>query len=260
MQIVCGFQRIGRALVFVGEDVAATSNTFIANLTAIAADEPKHLRAGFPAEGTIAVAHGMPHKSFGADRPRSCSAACKMVNVLAGKRLRFFHIGTADALFLSVISATAWGPPSSAMTSSTVWRRLIMETEIITRCDNVKRHRRELDLRRTVLQTVAMGREQDYPFVDQGRRLRWLRQAERITTGSAFAAKVGWPQSGYSQFETGKRRVPLDKALQLAQKIPGFDPTWLWNGDKKGLSFDLRQRIDAEEAKDANPQLASGER
>lgn len=135
-----------------------------------------------------------------------------------------------------------------------------MDATNITCCDNVKPHRSELDLRHAVLHTVAMGRDQEYPFAEQGRRLKWLRQAERITTGSAFAAKVGWPQSGYSQFETGKRRVPLDKALQLAQKIPGFDPTWLWNGDKKGLSFDLRQRIDAEEAKEASPQLARGER
>jgi transcriptional regulator with XRE-family HTH domain len=113
---------------------------------------------------------------------------------------------------------------------------------------------------RDVLQIAAMGREQDTPYFEQGRRLRWLRQAERITTGSAFAARVGWAQSGYSQFETGKRRIPAEKAIQLTRKIPGFDPLWLWEGDKKGLSFDLRQRIEAEEAKEANPQLASSER
>ncbi|MEH2501212.1 transcriptional regulator with XRE-family HTH domain [Bradyrhizobium sp. AZCC 1578] len=96
-----------------------------------------------------------------------------------------------------------------------------------------------------------MSTEPDYPFAEQGRRLRWLRQAERIDTASAFAARIGWPQSGMSQFETGKRRVPMDKAIQLARKIPGFDPMWLWEGDKRGLSFDLRQRIEAEEAKES---------
>lgn len=105
-----------------------------------------------------------------------------------------------------------------------------------------------------------MGRDEDAPHFEQGRRLRWLRQAERISTGSAFAAKVGWAQSGYSQFETGKRRVPMDKALQLARSIPGFDPLWLWEGEKRGLGFDLRQRIEAEEAKENAGQLASGER
>lgn len=138
-----------------------------------------------------------------------------------------------------------------------------MPDQVITRCDNVKHPISELDLVQDVLQNTVMGRDSDYPFFEQGRRLKWLRQAERITTGSAFAAKVGWPQSGYSQFETGKRRVPLDKALQLAQKIPGFDPYWLWEGDKRGLSFDLRQRIEAEETREAergDPQLASDER
>jgi hypothetical protein len=52
----------------------------------------------------------------------------------------------------------------------------------------------------------------------------------------------------------------MDKALQLRSKIPGFDPLWLWEGDKRGLSFDLRQRVEAEEAKETPLQLASGER
>lgn len=135
-----------------------------------------------------------------------------------------------------------------------------METELITACDNVKPHKRRFDLARLVFQNVAMSKEHDAPYFEQGRRLRWLRQAERINTGTEFAAKFHWNQSGYSQFETGKRRVPMDKALQLAKLIPGFDVYWLWEGDKRGLSFDLRQRVEAEEAKDMAPQLASNER
>ena len=92
--------------------------------------------------------------------------------------------------------------------------------------------------------------DSQYPFAEQGRRLRLLRQAERVSTAVAFAAHIGWPQSGMSQFESGKRRVPMDKALQLRSKIPGFDPLWLWEGDKRGLSYDLRTRIEAEEAKE----------
>lgn len=95
-----------------------------------------------------------------------------------------------------------------------------------------------------------MSQGSQTPFFDQGRRLRWLRQAEGFETAVAFAAKYNWPQSGMSQFETGKRRVPTQKVIELAQRIPGFDPLWLWDGDKKGLSFDLRRRIEAEEAKD----------
>lgn len=109
-----------------------------------------------------------------------------------------------------------------------------------------------------------MPKGPEYPYFEQGRRLRWLRQAERIPSGVAFAARVGWGQSGYSQFETGARRVTTDKVLQLRTKIPGFDPTWLWEGDKRGLSFDLRRRIEAEEAKEpkeeGGPQSARKER
>jgi hypothetical protein len=95
-----------------------------------------------------------------------------------------------------------------------------------------------------------MGDEPEKPFADQGRRLRWLRQAERIPTATAFAAKYGWPQSGMSQFETGGRQIPATKALELQKKIAGFDVLYIWTGEKRGLSFDLRQRIEAEEAKE----------
>lgn len=114
-----------------------------------------------------------------------------------------------------------------------------------------------------VLHIANMKNDPEYPFAEQGRRLRWLRQAERISTGTAFAQRVGWGQSGYSQFETGRRQVTREKALQLSKAIPGFDPFWLWEGDKRGLSFDLRRRIDAEEAKEPQAdgrQLAGGER
>jgi hypothetical protein len=104
-----------------------------------------------------------------------------------------------------------------------------------------------------------------YPFAEQGRRLRWLRQAEKIPTATAFAALLDWQQAGMSQFESGKRRVPMDKALQLRTRFPGFDPLWLWEGDKRGLSYDLRVRIEAEEAKEpqeppATKRSASGKR
>jgi RNA polymerase sigma factor (sigma-70 family) len=61
-----------------------------------------------------------------------------------------------------------------------------------------------------------------------------------------------------SMFETGRRRVPTDKALQLRDQIPGFDPMWLWTGDQRGLSFDLRQRIDAEKGKPSRSRPRQG--
>lgn len=129
----------------------------------------------------------------------------------------------------------------------------------ITACDKVNTHKKKLARSPFVLQNWFMAEDPEYPFAEQGRRLRWLRQAEGIRTGTAFAVHVGWGQSGYSQFETGKRQITREKALQLRNKIPGFDPLWLWEDDKRGLSFDLRQRIEAEEAKEAE-QLARSER
>ncbi len=104
-----------------------------------------------------------------------------------------------------------------------------------------------------------MSGEPKYPFEEQGRRLRLLRQAERIPSGLAFAKLLNWPQSSMSQFETGARRVPMDKALQLRAKVPGFDPLWLWEGDRRGLSYDLRIRIEEEEAKEATGELVRRE-
>ncbi len=98
----------------------------------------------------------------------------------------------------------------------------------------------------------VMDEKQRNPYWDQGRRLRLLRQALKIPTGSAFALRFGWPQSGYSQFETGARVVPRDKALDLARKIPGFDPMWLWHGERRGLSFELLGRIEEQEALESN--------
>ncbi len=89
------------------------------------------------------------------------------------------------------------------------------------------------------------------PYAEQGRRLRLLRQALGFDSSIAFAQYMKWTgTAGISFFETGKRQVPIGKALQLREKIPGFDPVWLWTGETRGLSFDLARRIEAEEAKE----------
>ena len=134
-----------------------------------------------------------------------------------------------------------------------------MSETIFTSGEEVKRLKLGFGKVPLVMYNKSMRGEPDYPYAEQGRRLRWLRQAERIESGIAFAAKMGWGQSGYSQFEKGVRSMPAIKAVELARKIPGFDPLWLWEGDKRGLSFDLRRRIEAEEAKES-PISARGKR
>lgn len=135
-----------------------------------------------------------------------------------------------------------------------------MSRQTITRRDIVKRHNLEFENSRFAYKVFLVGSDPKYPFADQGRRLRWLRQAERFPTAIGFAAFMNWRQSGMSQFETGLRQLPARKALELRTRILGFDPTWLWTGDKRGLSFDLRQRIEAEEAREIPPKSSRDER
>jgi len=86
----------------------------------------------------------------------------------------------------------------------------------------------------------------------EARRFRLLRGAEGYKSGAAWADYLGWAQSLVSMYETGQRRVSRDSALELLEKVPGFDPVWLWTGDKRNLAFDLRKRIEAMEgAEDA---------
>jgi hypothetical protein len=183
-----------------------------------------------------------------------------MRNVVAGNLFRLFHIKTADELGrLLVNSATAFGPPSSAITSPTVSRSFVMLRNPLSRhVIAVKHHDTELDLSQDVYKLTGMPQNTGYPFEDQGRRLRLLREAEQIPSGLGLSRKLGWTQSAVSQFEIGARQVPGPKALELKKAFPGFDPVWLWTGDKTHLGFDLRKRIEALEEKD--PRSASSKR
>ena len=42
----------------------------------------------------------------------------------------------------------------------------------------------------------------------------------------------------------------MHKLRALSQRVVGFDVEWLWSGDTRGLSFDLRQRLEAAQAKE----------
>lgn len=93
----------------------------------------------------------------------------------------------------------------------------------------------------------------------EARRIRALRRAEGYgDNASRWAHFLGWTDTALSNYETGFRRVPRDAALKLYQKIPGFDPLWLWTGEERGLSLALRERLRqaeaAEEAEEARTQ------
>jgi len=83
------------------------------------------------------------------------------------------------------------------------------------------------------------------------RRMRALRRAEGYgDSATRFAAYLGWTLAALSSYEVGFRRVPREAALQLYRKIPGFDPLWLWTGEERGLSMDLRNRLRAAAAEE----------
>ena len=80
--------------------------------------------------------------------------------------------------------------------------------------------------------------------------MRALRRAEGFADNqSRWAHFLGWTDTALSNYETGFRRVPRDAALRLRERVPGFDPVWLWTGDERGLtSVALRDRLRLAEA------------
>ena len=182
-----------------------------------------------------------------------------MTKVDDGNDLRAFQLETA-VLLAPVNRATAPVPPSASTISAVVCNSLLMPLTLSQLVILSSLHNMEFERSPNVIKIRPMTGEPEFPFADQGKRLRWLRQAEGFGNQSVFAAHMNWRQSAVSQFETGKRRVPLEKGLQLATRIVGFDPQWLWTGDKRGLAFDLRRRIEAEELKERANCLAHEER
>ena len=83
--------------------------------------------------------------------------------------------------------------------------------------------------------------------------MRALRRAEGFgDNASRWAKYLSLTDTALSNYETGFRRVPRDVALKLHQKVPGFDPLWLWTGDEERLGFDLRRRLrEADAAEEA---------
>jgi transcriptional regulator with XRE-family HTH domain len=74
------------------------------------------------------------------------------------------------------------------------------------------------------------------------KRLRQLRSAERYETATAFARKLGISAPRYLNFEIGKP-LSIEVAQKIVRTVPGCSLDWLYNGEQRGLSFDLRQRL-----------------
>lgn len=113
-------------------------------------------------------------------------------------------------------------------------------------------HEERIVCSRPVYQNSRMSKNEAEPKNHpEARRMRALRHAEGFGDSAArWARYLGWTDTALSNYETGFRRVPRDAALQLFKKIPGFDPLWLWTGEERGLTLDLRKRLREAEARE----------
>ncbi len=82
-------------------------------------------------------------------------------------------------------------------------------------------------------------------YADIGDRLRSL----RIVLGyeknqNGFAERMGMTPQSWNNYETGKRRPELDKAM-LIRKNSGATLDWIYEGSLAGLPFDLAEKLSA---------------
>lgn len=95
---------------------------------------------------------------------------------------------------------------------------------------------------------------------EEAHRMRLLRRAEGYAENApGFAKRFGWTVTKLYNYESGFRRVPRDAALQILRVTPGFDLVWLWTGEERGLSFDLRRRIEEARLAEAVEQGGPGD-
>lgn len=80
-----------------------------------------------------------------------------------------------------------------------------------------------------------------FPFEIVGARLIHLRKALGLKSAE-ICRQTGISPSLWSQFEQGKRRIPLDDALILRNKY-GASLDWLYAGDESGLSLRVAQAL-----------------
>jgi hypothetical protein len=89
------------------------------------------------------------------------------------------------------------------------------------------------------------------------KRLRQLRAAERYETASAFARKMDISVSRYLNFEIGSP-LSIEVALKIVRTVPGCTLDWLYIGERRGLSFDLRERLSMVEELEARANARGG--
>ncbi len=79
---------------------------------------------------------------------------------------------------------------------------------------------------------------------DVARRLRRLRKRVHRVEQEEFAQPLGVSQSGYSNFDSGKRPLTLRVALKLCEHYD-LSLDWLYRGDPSNLPGLLRRQLKA---------------
>lgn len=83
---------------------------------------------------------------------------------------------------------------------------------------------------------------EDPPFIDIARRLIAIREAFSDLNQKEWAAKHGFSQTQYNNWETGKRRITVDEAERLAE-LYGLTLDFVYRGRRDGLSDTASKKL-----------------
>lgn len=75
-------------------------------------------------------------------------------------------------------------------------------------------------------------------------RLRHLREMLGITQ-VAMAARLGMQVTRWNNYERGVGPVQAPEILRLKRMFPGLTSDWILEGDRKGLTMEIAERLDA---------------
>ena len=78
------------------------------------------------------------------------------------------------------------------------------------------------------------------PFSDDGERLIRLRTSQSDLSQKAWAEKHGFNGTQYNNWETGKRRIPVDAAEKLCDAY-GLTLDFVYRGRRDGLPDSIRK-------------------
>jgi hypothetical protein len=80
------------------------------------------------------------------------------------------------------------------------------------------------------------------PFAAIGDRLERFRNTLHVNQ-SGMSELADQSESNFSQFQSGSRRISLNKAIELCQAYPGLSLDWIYFGRTDGISPEYRKKL-----------------